>query len=41
MSNDDPTTAEESSIGTHTRVPPAEATDETDPEPIATGTRAT
>lgn len=40
MSNDDRTTTEEPPIGTSTRVPPAEATEEPDVAPIATETRA-
>jgi hypothetical protein len=40
MSNDDRKATEESPIGTCTRLPPAEAADESDAEPIVTGTRA-
>ncbi|WP_280584954.1 hypothetical protein [Halorubrum sp. Boch-26] len=40
MSNDDPTTTEESPIGTRTRIPPTETAEESDAAPIATETRA-
>jgi hypothetical protein len=40
MTNDDAATTEESPIGTRTRVPPGDATEESDARPIAIGTRA-
>ncbi|MFC7323722.1 hypothetical protein ACFQMF_03910 [Halorubrum rutilum] len=40
MSNDDSATTEESPIGTRTRVPPGDATEEPDAPPIAIGMRA-